>query len=74
MAPEDVAEQMLALIEHTNYGGGTVVELLEQGKPRLPPLFNMDLPSGRSVESVGTSTTMNQLPLTEMKKIRVQPS
>lgn len=74
MAPEDVAEQMVALIEDAKYGGGTVVELLEKGKPRLLPLFNIDPPSGRSVELVGSSTAMNQLPLTEMKKIRNQGS
>lgn len=70
MAPIDVAEQMKVLIEDVKYPGGTLIELLEKGKTRVLPQFNMDPPSGDSVRSVMASTDINQLALGEMRKLR----
>lgn len=62
LAPDDVAKEMINLVQDGKYGGGTLMEIMPNNGPktRIVPEWNIDRPKGSS--SSTASFDPNEVP------------
>ena len=70
LKPDDVAKAMVDLIQDGNYGGGTVLEVIQNNGPktRVIPLWNVDPPQGGSATKIDLNAEEIPKSLEAMKK------